>query len=46
MIGEVKTWEPILPSQEELQENSRSRPAKLRVFIKKNQVLVKKSLSI
>ena len=33
--GRVVTKKPILPSEEELQENSRSKSAKLRVFEKK-----------
>ncbi len=34
-MGKVITRKPILPSEEELEENSRSRSAKLRVFEKK-----------
>ena len=34
--GKVITKKPILPSEEEQAENSRSKSAKLRVFIKKN----------
>ncbi|MBQ1597593.1 MAG: 16S rRNA (cytosine(1402)-N(4))-methyltransferase RsmH [Lachnospiraceae bacterium] len=33
--GHVLTRKPILPSEKELEENSRSRSAKLRVFVKK-----------
>lgn len=33
--GRVVTRKPILPSEEELRENSRSKSAKLRVFEKK-----------
>ena len=31
-LGKVVTRKPILPSEEELEENSRSKSAKLRVF--------------
>jgi 16S rRNA (cytosine1402-N4)-methyltransferase len=31
-VGKVVTKKPILPSDEEIQQNSRSRSAKLRVF--------------
>ena len=34
-LGKVITKKPVLPSAEELEENSRSKSAKLRVFEKK-----------
>ena len=34
-LGSVITRKPVLPGQEELKENSRSKSAKLRVFEKK-----------
>ncbi|MDE5891353.1 MAG: 16S rRNA (cytosine(1402)-N(4))-methyltransferase RsmH [Acetatifactor sp.] len=36
-LGSVITRKPVLPSQEELQENSRSKSAKLRVFERNNK---------
>lgn len=36
-LGKVVTRKPILPSQEELEANSRSKSAKLRVFLRNNQ---------
>ena len=36
-LGKVVTRKPILPSEEELKENSRSKSAKLRVFLRNSQ---------
>ncbi|HAP34097.1 MAG TPA: 16S rRNA (cytosine(1402)-N(4))-methyltransferase, partial [Lachnospiraceae bacterium] len=36
-LGKVITRKPIIPSEEEMQENSRSRSAKLRVFERNDQ---------
>lgn len=43
MLGEFKTWDALIPGQEELKENSRSRSARLRAFVKKNQAIGKLS---
>lgn len=36
-LGKVVTRKPILPSEQELQENSRAKSAKLRVFLRNSQ---------
>ena len=36
-LGKVITRKPIIPSEDEMQENSRSRSAKLRVFERNDQ---------
>ncbi len=36
-LGETLTRKPILPSEEEMEENPRSKPAKLRVFVRNEE---------
>lgn len=37
-LGETLTRKPILPSEEEMEENPRSKSAKLRVFVRNNEI--------